>query len=353
MTFHTFQSFDLLPTAWLEHWPLDDFYVFNPSIVRFDDRLLMVYRVDSGREKTSQYQVACAICQLDRHFHPVPGSVVPLSDTIIDGGANHYDPRFLIFRNRIFVHYNNNWDSLPNQIFLVELDSNTLQAKSQARRLHLIGDRQEIEKNWMLFEHDRELYAVYKIEPHIILHLAFDTPGPINCTPVYRHEWTSDAYSSKYGMPRGGTPPIRIGDCYVSFFHSRKTPNFTTPSGKPRFSFFYQFQWWQQLKRVIQRRFDPLKYYGSIYAFKAEPPFIPVFIHPHPILHPDLESAPQYPTASHLTPRRVVYPSGMVPINDDRWLVSYGIHDERAALRVFTRQEIEGWLATEPQGEAP
>lgn len=344
MTFHTFQNSDLIPSAWLEHWPLDDFYVFNPAIVQFRDRLLMVYRVDRGREKTPQYRVVCAICQLDNRFRPVPGSVVPLSDTIIDGGVNHYDPRFLIFRNRIFVHYNNNWDSLPNQIFLVELDINTLEAKSRARRLNLIGERQEIEKNWMLFEHDGELYAIYQIEPHIILHLAFDDPGPINCTQVYRHEWRSDAYSAKYGMPRGGTPPVCIGEYYVSFFHSRKTPTFTTAPGKHRSAFFHQFRWWRQLKRSIRRRFAPLKYYGGIYAFRAEPPFIPVSIHPDPILHPDLESAPQYLTASHLTPRRVVYPCGMVPVNDGRWLVSYGVHDERCVLRLFEQLEIEKWI---------
>ena len=49
--------------------------------------------------------------------------MTPLSDTIDGGATNHYDARFLVYRDRLFVHYNNDWNTVPNQIHLVEFGS--------------------------------------------------------------------------------------------------------------------------------------------------------------------------------------------------------------------------------------
>ena len=95
---------ELIPQAWLRLQPLEHFFVFNPAVIRYQNRLLMVYRVDFGR--TTQRRVAAAACTLDERLRVTPGSAVALSDAITAGGANHFDPRFLIFRDRLFVHYN-------------------------------------------------------------------------------------------------------------------------------------------------------------------------------------------------------------------------------------------------------
>ena len=338
----------LVPDAWLRFGSTSNLRVYNPAVVRYNGRLLMAYRVDFGHEKP--FRVATAICVLDDHLRVVPGSVVALSDTIAGETANHFDARFLVYQDRLFLHYNNDWETVPNEISLVELDPHTLEARSAARRLELDGPRQPCEKNWLLFEHDEALFAIYQVDPHIVLRVEMSGAGPVRCWPVYRSEWDTLAYARRYGALRGGTPPVRVGANYVSLFHSR-THSRGQAAAKtvPAMETLKRIAWLRPAKRWLRERFAPVRYYGGIYAFAAVPPFAPTLIRPTPILWPEYEPRRQRPTPSHMSPRRVVYPCGLVRLADDRWLVSYGVHDERAVLRVFTRQEIEGWTV-KPQG---
>lgn len=341
----TFAPTDLLPAAWRQAACFDTLAIYNPAIVRFQGRLLMAYRVDFGYEKP--FRVASAICVLNERLQVVPGSVVALSDSIACEAANHFDARFLVYQDRLFVHYNNNWDTVPNQIFLVELDPDTLQARSAARPLALAGPRQPIEKNWLLFDHDGELFAIYQVDPHIVLRVDLAGVGPVRCWPVYHTAWDTLAYIQRYGALRGGTPPVRVGDSYISLFHSRTVPRKLTPTTPaPAVEKLKHLPWWHPIKRWLREHFAPVRYYGGIYAFAATPPFAPTFIRPTPILWPEHEGRRRRPTASYMAPRRVVYPCGLVKLMDGRWLIAYGIHDERAALRAVTHQEIAG----EPSG---
>ncbi|NCC30913.1 MAG: hypothetical protein EOM24_02690 [Chloroflexia bacterium] len=346
---HEYRAAELMSATWQRVQPAQEFLIYNPAITRFRNRLLMAYRVDFGYKKP--FRVATAMCALDERLQVVPGSVVALSDTIADDTTNHYDPRFLVYQDRLFVHYNNDWNTVPNQIFLVELDPDTLQARSSARLLELQGPRQPCEKNWLLFDHDGELFAIYQVAPHIVLHVDLAGSGPIRCRPVYRTAWDTTAYARRYGALRGGTPPVRVGAHYISIFHSRTHAQKSAPTHhSPAVQRLKRMPWLRQITRWLREHFAPVRYYGGVYAFAAEPPFAPTFLRPTPILWPEREGPRQRPTASHMAPRRVVYPCGLVHLDDGRWLVSYGIHDERAALRVFTHQEIEGGLESEPQG---
>lgn len=352
---HSAPSDDLVPSAWLRVQPLEEFFIFNPAIVRFHDRLLMTYRVDFGRGASATTRAACAICVLDAQLQVMPGSVVALSDTIVDGGANHFDPRFVVVGDRLFVHYNNNWDTQPNQIFLVELDPQTLAARAPARALHLDGPRQPIEKNWMLFAHEGDLFAIYQIDPHIVLRVEIEARGAVRCRPVHRTMWETGSYTRRYGAPRGGSPPVRVGEHYIALFHSRTLPRAVAAANAPpaviRMS---RTGWFKPIKRWLSERLDPLRYFGGVYGFAAAPPFAPIFIRPEPLLHPEAEACRRQAPAAHLSPRRVVYPSGLVHLAPDRWLVSYGVHDERCVLRSFTERELWGgtvagrWRAVQP-----
>lgn len=331
----------LLPPDWFGGRTPSDFYVFNPAITCYQGQLLMVYRVDFGREKMAR--VACAVCRLDDNFRVIPGSIVPLSDTITADEENHFDPRFLIYQNRLFIHYNNNYDTSPNRLYLVELDPDTLAVRSPARLLALDGPRREIEKNWMFFQHEDELLAVYTVAPHIILRAELTGAGPVVCRPVFQTDWDVSAYTARWGEPRGGTPPVRAGDSYIAFFHSRTLPHRLAPvNPSPTMARVNHVGWVRSLKRRLREWLDPLRYHGGVYTFAAVPPFAPTFIRPIPILWPEREGRRQRPTASHLSPRRVVYPCGLVQLDYNRWLVSYGVHDERCALRIFTHRDLFG-----------
>jgi hypothetical protein len=323
---------DLIPAEWLRMQPSKKFHVYNPAITRFRGRLLMAYRVDSGRRETAHRRIG--LCELDESLQVISGSVLPLSDTIQGGGPRHYDPRFLVYDDRLFVHYNNNFMTRPNQIFLVELNPDTLAARSAARLFYLDSPRQEIEKNWMLFEHDGDLFAVYQIAPHTILRVNLGGTGPIICEKIYESTWDVSIYAEHYGWPRGGTPPVRQGDTFVSFFHSRQQisrlrwilrywpvgPDKTLP------------RYMAAIERRLRRPLARVRYYAGAYAFAAEPPFRPLWLRPEPVLDPATEGPYRHRLRANPWADGIVYPCGATPSEDGRWLVSYGVHDERCCL---------------------
>jgi hypothetical protein len=293
----------------------------------------MAYRVDSGRRGNIRRRIG--LCQLDEQWQIIPGSVSPLSDTIHNGGDLHYDPRFLVYQERLFIHYNNNFQTRPNQIFLVELDPDTLAAKAPARVLSLDGPRRDIEKNWMLFEHEGEMLAVYTIAPHQVLRLNLTGAGPVVCRPLFQTDWDFSAYAARWGEPCGGAPPVRYSEVYISFFHSRYPISrlrwvlryWPIPAGAklPRYV--------AAIERRLRWPFAQMRYVGGIYAFAAAPPFQPVWLSSQPLLRPEDEPPRQYRHRANPTTNGIVYPCGAVPIDDGNWLVSYGLHDERCCLR--------------------
>lgn len=337
---HEFTSQALVPAPWLHREPREKFFALNPAITRFRERTLMAYRVDSGYRRSTRRRIA--VCELDGDLRPLPGSVVPFSDTIRRGGDLHYDPRFLVFAGRLFIHYNNNYQTRPNQIHMVEVDPASLQPLAPARPLQVSGPRREIEKNWMLFEHEGELFAVYQVSPHTILHAEFEEDGPIAFKRRHETDWDVTAYAGTYGVPCGGSPPIRHGEAYYSFFHSR----IQVGAGR-RLLKYWPGDWMSRRSRYPQallRRLywllDRRRYYAGVYAFAAKPPFQPLWIAQEPVLRPELECKPERRSGNPCA-ERVVYPAGAIAYAERSWLVSYGLHDECCRLR---RLEIQSPL---------
>jgi hypothetical protein len=332
----------LIPAQWLSARQGGDVRIYNPALTRHRGQLLVAYRVDSWEDA----QCRIAVCVLDDHLQIAHDRVSPFSDTVQDGGAGHYDPRFLVYRDRLFIHYNNNFRTRPNRIFLVEVDPDTLAARSPARPLQLEGPRQEIEKNWMFFEHDGDLFAVYRVAPHTILRVDMAGRGPIACSPVHATAWDVSAYAERFGLPCGGTPPVRRGDEYVSFFHSRRPisrlrwvlrywPMVPDAQG-PREGAAARTSVRRVLGKIERRLRQPLaqvRYYAGAYAFAAAPPFRPLGLTPEPVLRPEEERPRQKRVRANPYASGVVYPCGAVPWDDGSWLVSYGVQDERCCLR--------------------
>jgi predicted GH43/DUF377 family glycosyl hydrolase len=328
---------ELLPAGWQRDAGDGAVAIYNPAVIRYRNRLLLAYRVDLGRGSTMQRKIG--LCELDATLAVIPGSVRPFSDTIQGGGPRHYDPRFLVYADRLFIHYNNNFQTRPNQIFLVEVDVDTLAARGPARPLALAGARRPIEKNWLFFQHDEALLAVYQIAPHTILRVDLRGCGPIACQRIYSTRWDVTPYTSQYGSLGGGTPPVRQGDEYVSFFHSQQ----------PRSPLHWVMHYWPvaagcKLPRVIaavERRlrkpFARKRYFAGVYTFAAAPPFAPRWLLSTPILRPEAELPyTRYRQRPNPDADGIVYPCGALPWHDGRWLVAYGVHDERCCLRLVT-----------------
>jgi len=329
----------IIPTADLASpWcasdvPDESVRIYNPALVRFQGRLLMAWRWDSGRRLTMRRQIG--VCALDEHLGVMPGSIVNLSETIHGGGLYHYDPRFLVFKDRLFIHYNNNFNTRPNLLFLVELDPDSLEAKSPARPIVLDGPRQEIEKNWMFFEHEGSLQAIYQIAPHCILDVSLDGDGPVRCKPRGAVAWDASAYAERFGPPCGGAPPVRCGDEYISFFHSRIPISrlkwvmryWPVPRGMrlPRYV--------AAIERRLRRPFDQRRYYAGAYAFAATPPFEPRWITAEPVLRPEDEPPRTHRRRANPSADGIVYPCGAIALEGGDWLVSYGLNDECCCFR--------------------
>lgn len=330
----------LIPSAWLATETAEQFHLYNPTLIVFRGRRLCAYRLDSGRGGAHHRRIA--ICELDEQWQVVPGTVTPFSDTIMMGETRHYDPRFFLYGDRLFIHYNNNMQTRPNQIYLVEVDGDTLGAKGPARPLVLQGVRQAIEKNWMFFDHEGEVLAVYTIAPHTILRVELAGDGPILCTPLYATKWDVDAYAQHYGHPYGGAAPVRCGDLYLSVFHSHRLVGAfrhllpLLPEQPARTLPRYPAAIYHRLRRRWYQR----RYYGGLYAFAATPPFAPRWLANEPILRPEVELPRQRPRWIDLSSELAVYPAGALLLDPQHLLVTYGVHEERCCLRCLDLTQV-------------
>ena len=327
----------LLPPAWAAEPGGERVRIYNPSLTRDRGRLLLAYRLDAPWPTQPR---RIAICQLHADLTVIPGSVVPFSASLPADGTRPYDPRWLVVGDRLWLHFNNNYQTQPNRLFLVEVDPHTLTAAAPPRLVELSGPRQVIEKNWMFFDHDGNVYAVYRIAPHTILRVDLTGDAAVRCTPLPAQPWTGRAaydlaaYTARYGDPCGGAPPVRQGSSYVSFFHSRSQ---AAALRSLRRFFPHDLMRLPRGVRGLVRRLHrwvaQRRYYGGVYAFAAAPPFTPLWIKPTPVLDPAWEGPRTVMPPANPLATSVAYPCGAVDGGEGKWLVSYGVHDERCCLR--------------------
>ena len=307
-----FDSGALIPESWCRLAGDGPIRVFNPGLVQDKNGWLLAYRVvlpDMARR--------IALCRLNQALQVVRGSQLPLSDFLCFRGESTYpettrtwfaDPRLFRLAGRLFLYWNSGWHEGYNQQFLQELDATHLLTIGFPRALHLLGERQHIEKNWTLFG-GGPFYAVYSVTPHHVLHVALDGSRDIACAALVCQAWDITGYAERFGHLRGGAPPHLVDGSYYSFCHSV----FGTPGA--------------------------YRYVPAVYRFSACYPFQPT----HAPLCP-LELANPFGATTlyaRLNPAvgEVVYPCGAV-YDEGRWIVSYGINDEHAAIAVLSQSAV-------------
>ena len=143
------------------------------------------------------------------------------------------------------------------------------------------------EKNWLWFEHARKPFMVYQAVPHQVL----EWPDFSTFSSPLVYETRMGSFDWHYGELRGGTPPIRVGGEYWTFFHS------SLP--------------WRKPKR---------QYFMGAYAFSVEPPFRMTRMSVAPLLAGSVADTwtPGLPL--------VVFPCGAIHENG-KWLVTFGVND--------------------------
>lgn len=275
---------------------------WNPGLIRHRGRLWMCYRYhlmsSSARCKT-------AICPIDeRTLQPNgPSQLVDLPEP--DMTVHQEDARLFHFAGQVYISYTEMVGYRPGVDFRcvmkyarLELSGNKWRARECWHPLYGRNDGSSKEKNWVFFDHDGRIHAVYCMDGrHTVLVL--EGGRVVN-------EYSAPAPAWEWGIARGGTPPILVGGEYLCVFHS------SIPTEIPP---------------------HYVRYFAGAYTFEAKPPFRVTGISPRPIMAGSEEDGhkvdPRY-TAGWKP--YVVFPCGLVPAEDKKYLVSFGINDWASAI---------------------
>ena len=317
--FKLFDNRDLVPRKWLSESDArqgERFRVFNPTITAVEGGYAMCYRVvqDGSPHRW------LATCKLDAAFNILPDSVTPLSDHLRFAEQDslneraltwHADPRYFTLKGRLFLSWNDGANRPGNNQFLMEMDAGGLLPGGDARVMNCVP-RREVEKNWMLFDHDDAVYATYSIAPFSVLQFDLDQPDRLDGRFVSLAGWQTE-YEAFFGVLRGSAQPVRMGDRFVTLAHS----SFKSTSGRIYCACFYSFS------AALPFR---------VSAATAQPFELP---------NPKGESFDMPKLNAEVA--EVVYPCGMVAAGSDL-VISYGINDESCAIAVVPAADVEAAL---------
>ena len=272
---------------------------FNPSLIRWQGRLLMSFRIYHPQTRSTN---PFALVWLDENFDPISTPQVfelPFYNPVLP--PKQQDPRLVTVGERLFIVYNNLLpdviDREVRRVHVVEMhfDGEQFFASEPECLCQFQGNNQmRYEKNWVPFEYEGDLLLAYTLTPHRIL-------KPIPNTGSCEEFSISDGKIEwNWGALRGGTQALLDGDRYLSFFHSSKDASTVQSKGK----------------KISH-------YVIGAYTFDATPPFAINAISPEPIVSKDFYGPPYYKTWK---PMRCIFPCGFVFDENFIW-IAYGRQD--------------------------
>ena len=214
--------------------------IFNPSIIKYNNNTIIVSRVstithckdsdivDKPKEIENPYKNSTILDSYLVEWRKETNEIkllefknMNISKCINFNGFE--DPRLFRFRNQIWLyfHFRGIVESIcGHHLLICKLDDRNL------IRLNL-NNMKKIEKNWMPFEYNNELYIQYSFSPHTILHCNTETG---ECKKIYNSFFP---IKKEIG---GGAPSILIvwkdKSYYLGVAHYRS----------PYINFFYLFR---------------------------------------------------------------------------------------------------------------
>jgi predicted GH43/DUF377 family glycosyl hydrolase len=271
---------------------------YNPSILCWRGKVLMAYRSqpghDSGDDAAGTSRIW--ICELDRSMRHTR------NHRMIRGlqGVHQEDPRLFEHRGRLHVSYTA--ASYPSgrpwqcRMHLAELSPRMAAVRHYDLTFGVNGAGRE--KNWQFLSDAGRLRVCYTISPHTV----FDYET--------REIWGDLAAPGwEYGNPSGGTPPVKVGDQWISFFHSHDGAS---------------------------RR----RYFAGAYAFSATDYKVTAMTR-RPLLSASEEDGFVFDRSKVKWQPLCVFPCGAVYRPSQRqWLVSYGINDSYCGLFTIRHKEL-------------
>jgi predicted GH43/DUF377 family glycosyl hydrolase len=271
-----------------------DFANYNPSIVACGEGYLMSFRHDIPDPNTLtkvQRRSLIGLVRLDTSFHPVePPRYLELEERFRDCE----DARLFYVGEKLYICCCVFFPAQKiSKIAVGEIDNQTL----KVRWLTPLDNPnpRKIEKNWTPIAYPAapertDLYFLYSLDPHLVLQTAqkigsedeiAETTTSLPSVPVPKlvRRWTK-----KWGFISGGTPAVRVGEQYLTFFHSH---------------FWAGGQIWYVMGAAL---------------LEGDPPFRILKVSHRPILFQKMYAAPHHSDPLfRLSPiAHVVFPSGLV-----------------------------------------
>lgn len=269
---------------------------FNPSIIRYQERLLLIFRIRDPILLTTNQMGAV---WLDEEFN-INSHVFPLIFNHGDAGSMAQDPRLITLGDNLYIIYNDTLGSFQKHIrrmFVAKLEFNGdafLVQNPQMLTSFENEKRGRHEKNWTPFTYHGKLFLTYSINPHRIYKPILNKN---RCLSIASTETLTDW---SFGELRGGSQAFLVGNEYLSFFHSSIDIETLQSNGKKM-----------------------THYFMGAYAFEKDPPFKITKISKKPIIGKNFYNGKNHKTWK---PLRVVFPGGYVFDQKHIWL-TYGRQD--------------------------
>ena len=178
---------------------------YNPSLIRFGDRLLMAYRYhyDAG------WQTRLAMAELDSKW-----AVIGNKEIIVESQQSSEDAHLFVHQGQLWMSWteSESWGkSVVKYGQLVESKQWMVPTRFQPNYGRNNG--KAMEKGWVPYSQNNEILFIYSAMPdHIVIKAAGnDKPTAILQPPLKHWPW---------GIIKGGTAWLPHGDDFIRFFHS-------------------------------------------------------------------------------------------------------------------------------------
>ncbi len=291
-------------------------YAFNPSIVRWKNSLLMSIRhIPNAKDSFTSH---IGLVWLDENFNPTgkPQFLNPRPQSS-RAPLRAEDARLLTVNDRLYIIYSDNEDVKISKggfrVYVAELinDNGYFSIKEPECLSQFEGENKNLrEKNWVPFDYEGNLLLAYSISPHKILQPRLDKSG--SCDVVFS---TQNNFTSwEWGIPRGGTPGLKIGNEYLSFFHSSV-----------------------EMQTLHSNQKKIWHYFMGAYTYEAAPPFTITRTSKIPIVGDRFYNGFEY--RPYWKPVKVVFPCGFIHDYNYVWVV-YGKDDHEIWITKLDKNKL-------------
>lgn len=292
--------------------------MFNPGLVRRPDGLWLMVRRSEIVQGMWYGKNAIWACKLEPDMKPKGGPLLTFPDSAPE--EQFEDARAIYWNNQVWIGCVNftwfpdgSWTGAHQMLGIFRCDP---EWTAIARRDPPVETNKgaagftdgKNEKNWIWFFLDGKLHLLYTSDPWKVIEFG------ANWDEQKNH--VTDGVRWKYGQVRGGTPPIQVGDQFITFFHS-------------------SLPWRGRYRR----------YYMGAIAFESKPPFRPTLWTQEPLL-----VGSQNDPWQQRKPL-VVFPCGAI-FEDDFWTISLGVNDLKSAWLKLPHEDLQKLLKPIPVAPA-